>query len=198
MCTLSFLSLSSCRLFIFPSTFTLAFHSLSLSLERPTSLVLYPFLIALIAKSTHFRNDDWSAHPRAPSSSIWSTEVQPFPFPFSARLPRCRSGKESSATNRRAPVFFAGFSLCTVMEGPWKRRSILRDLDRGIVVSVDSSSSTANSNDHGQCFSFFLSLSLFLVLYRGFRGSGIVKDKFLRIMEIERYHRHDGFSSVDY
>lgn len=31
---------------------------LSLSLERPTSLVLYPFLIALIAKSTHFRNDD--------------------------------------------------------------------------------------------------------------------------------------------
>lgn len=202
MCTLSFLSLSSCRLFIFPSTFTLAFHSLSLSLERPTSLVLYPFLIALIAKSTHFRNDDWSAHPRAPSSSIWSTEVQPFPFPFSARLPRCRSGKESSATNRRAPVFFAGFSLCTVMEGPWKRRSILRDLDRGIVVSVDSSSSTANSSTTtvNAFLSFFLSvsLSLFLVLYRGFRGSGIVKDKFLRIMEIERYHRHDGFSSVDY
>lgn len=143
---------------------------LSLSLKRPTSLVLYPFLIALIAKSTHFRNDDWSAHPRAPSSSIWSTEVQPFPFPFSARLPRCRSGKESSATNRRAPVFFAGFSLCTVMEGPWKRRSILRDLDRGIVVSVDSSSSTANSST--TTVNAFLSFSLSLSFWSSIEDFG--------------------------
>lgn len=47
------------------------------------------------------------------------------------------------------------------MEGPWKRRSILRDLDRGIVVSVDSSSSTANSSTT----TVNASLSLFLFFW---------------------------------
>lgn len=105
----------------------------------PLTPLHYPFLIALIAKSTHFRNDDWSilsnplcVHPPLPSG----TPVHRPTFSFSLQHRRSMviaTGAEKS----RAPIehgLFAGFSLCLVMERPCKRRSMLRDLARGIVA----------------------------------------------------------------
>lgn len=106
-----------------PIHVTLAFHSLSLSLERPTSLVLYPFLIALIAKSTHFRNDDWSAHPRAPSSSIWSTAVSiPVLCPSpSMPIGKRELGHQSTSTGLFCRIFFVhrnGGAVETALDTP--------------------------------------------------------------------------------
>lgn len=91
---------------------------------HPPPLSLYPFLIALIAKSTHFRNDDWSTHPPYLVHS-----------PLPARL-SLRSGKELGHQSASTRSFCRIFFVFAVMEGPWKRRSILQQIwDR--CLSVD-------------------------------------------------------------
>lgn len=72
MCTLSFLSLSSCRLFIFPSAFTLAFLSLARIVPRPSSSTPFSLL--------------WLLNQRTSATTIDPPTLEPLPSLPPSRL----------------------------------------------------------------------------------------------------------------